>query len=248
MFNIPAWSRISNPYHYANRGRSSLLITVGESWTYGDSIGQTKVREGRDDTEYRLEHIYGNIISDAMQSDWINLALPGGSNYLMLSWLRDLLKQDFKYDTITCIITLTESGRHEDRVWFDNSLTELQAVLNTMVLRTYDAIDQLQIDYPGIKFISAHNFTDSADSRPIEKTWIEVMTRQSVQNDTFILISDYIGYLNHDKKFSDVLDVIDRASARLDILDQCEYCNREDSRHPTEQGHAMWAEYLINYL
>ena len=248
MFNIPAWSKISNPYYYANRGKSSLLITVGESWTYGDSLGETQVREGRDDTEYRLKHVYGNIISEAMQADWINLALPGGSNYLMLSWLKDLLKKDFKYESITCIITLTESGRHEDRTWFNNSLTRLQLVLNNMVLKTYDAIDQLRIEYPGIKFITAHNFTDSADNRTLEKTWVEIMLDQKIQNNTFIVISDYIGYLNHDKKFTDVLDIINRALARLDLLDQCSYCNKEDSRHPTEQGHAMWAKYLINYL
>ena len=248
MFNIPTWSMIDNPYHYARRGKDRLVITVGDSWTYGDSIGKTRVREGRDDTEYRLEHIYGNIVSKAVQADWINLALPGGSNRLMLSWLTELLKQDFKYDSITCIITLTESGRHEEQGWVDSTLPTLQLVLEKIVTTTYSVIDTFKFNYPAIKFIVAHNFTDRVTTTALELNWVEVMVGQKIQNNTFVVISDYIKYLNNNRTFPDKVEVIDRALTRLDILDQCSYCNKEDSRHPTEQGHTMWAEYLISQL
>ena len=89
MFNvvdIPAWSRVHNPCHYQNRDSDSMIITVGDSWTYGDSLGKTCVREGLDDTQHRLAHVYGNLISQELGVDWINLALPGISNRQMFIW------------------------------------------------------------------------------------------------------------------------------------------------------------------
>ena len=46
MFKVPDWSMINNPYYYKSRDSERLIITVGDSWTYGDSLGKTKVRNG----------------------------------------------------------------------------------------------------------------------------------------------------------------------------------------------------------
>ena len=92
MFNVPDWSMINNPYCYKSRDSDRLIITIGDSWTYGDSLGKTKVRNGIDDTEYRLNHVYGNILTEQLAADWMNLALPGGSNFWMLNSLGQLLE------------------------------------------------------------------------------------------------------------------------------------------------------------
>ena len=252
MFEVPSWSMIDNPYSYVHRSTGvdsvKLLITVGDSWTYGDSLGKTKVRDGVDDTNYRLTHVYGNIMAERIRADWINLALPGGSNTLMLSWLDTLLAKNLKYNKIICAITLTESGRHEDLQLIDRSLTTQQAVLEKIVAVTYGQIQTLALRYPRIKFIIAHNFTDACSAMPVNKSWLEVMLGKPVQNGTHIVISEHIDQMNYEARFPDVLDVMDRASARMDLLDSCQYSFKEDSRHPTEQGHSMWAEYLLTQI
>jgi len=249
FFKVPDWSMINNPYSYVHRDNNALLITVGDSWTYGDSLGNTKVRDGVDDVDYRLAHIYGNIMSEDMNTAWINLALPGGSNSLLISWLEYLLEKLQNRSPIICVFTLTESGRHEDVQAMDYGLITQHRVLEKILENNYAKIQTLALRYPNIKFIMAHNFTDSLPNAPtVEKSWLEVMLDKPIQNNTHIVISEHIAQMNYDTRFPDVLDVIDKANARMDLLDSCDHCFKEDSRHPNETGHRMWANYLLEQI
>ena len=247
MFKVPDWSMINNPYYYKSRDSERLIITVGDSWTYGDSLGKTKVRNGIDDTEYRLDHVYGNLLTEQLNADWMNLALPGGSNYCMLNWVGQLLDHRYRYADVTCVITLTEAGRHEELRWADGD--NLQESLKKIVLKTYGMISELRSGFPKVTFKVAHNFTDSLPGhKVVERTWLEVMTNKLIQDNTFIVVSDHIRQLNYERTYPDTPNVIDRALARIDIMDACDYCCKEDSRHPTEAGHKLWADYLITQL
>lgn len=247
MFDVPRWSMIKNPYYFKSIDSKSLLITAGDSWTYGDSLGKTRVRNGVDDTEYRLANVYGNHMSTELNSNWMNLALPGGSNYCILNWLGQLLDRTHNYRNITCVITLTEAGRHEEINWAKGDT--LQAALKQIVFKEYSMIKELRLRFPQVVFKVAHNFTDSIDGYDvIEKTWLEVLTNQQLQDETYIVISDHIKQLNYERTYPDTVEVIDRALSRIDILDACEYCCKEDSRHPLEQGHKLWANYLLTQI
>jgi hypothetical protein len=247
MFNVPKWSMVNNPYHYKSRDGDRLIITVGDSWTYGDSLGKTRVRNGIDDTDYRLEHVYGNLLTEQLNADWMNLALPGGSNYCMLNWLGQLLDHRYKYAEVTCIITLTEAGRHEEQRWSHGN--SLQEALKDIVFKEYSMVKELRLRFPKVKFKVAHNFTDSLPGHGvIERSWLEVLTGTQLQDNTYIVISDHIKQLNYDRTYPDTIEVIDRALKRIDILDSCAYCCKEDSRHPMENGHQMWADYLTTQI
>jgi hypothetical protein len=249
MYNIPSWSQVNNPYHYQYKDSyNKLLITVGDSWTYGDSLGNTKVREGRDDTAYRQANIYGNILSDIIQHDWVNLALPGISNSLMLEWIDQYLTGPTSYKETVCVITLTESGRHEDLRLLNSSLTTQQQALKHILTHTYGQITFLRLKHPHVKFLVAHNFTDSIDNSTVNKSWLEVILNRQIQNGTHIVVSEHIKQMNYDVRFPDVLDIMERASARMDLLDNCNHCFKEDSRHPNESGHKMWADYLATQI
>jgi lysophospholipase L1-like esterase len=248
LFDIPPWSRIDNPYSYVKNTGPGLLITVGDSWTYGDSLGRTRVRDGIDDTEYRLTTVYGSVLAGLLGNySWANLALPGGSNEWMLDSLEELLPYADHVNTV-CVITLTESGRHEELSLVDQSLPTQQLALTHLLAHTYQRIERLQYRYPKIKLVVGHNFTDGAEGiiDLCDQTWLEVMLGQSIQKNTHVVVSDYIEYMNSDRRYPDVLDVIARAEQRLNLLDSCQYCNKQDTRHPTEAGHRLWAEYLWN--
>lgn len=247
---IPSWSLVHNPTHYKSRESRTLIVTAGDSWTWGDSLGQTKVREGRDDEQYRLDHVYGNLISQEIKADWINIALPGISNHRILNWVGIAMSRKLPYNQITCIITLTESGRHEEQRMTQKKYN-LQTNLEHMLDRTYQEIHALVNKHNSVKFVIAHNFTDSLASARIpvcDKTWLEVMREEPVQNGTHIVVSEHIEQLNYDQIYPDSLEVMQKAGDRVELLDSCKYCNKEDSRHPTEQGHEIWATYLLNQL
>jgi hypothetical protein len=250
IIDIPKWSRVTNPCYYRSVNSEQLLITVGDSWTYGDSLGQTRVRDGRDEPEHRLSHVYGSLIAEEINADWINLALPGISNHMMCTWLAQLLSRHVHGKDTVCVITLTESGRHEEISWLKPELTTLQNNLTAMVDRTYSDIEQLEKKYPSIKFVVAHNFTDRRPTKlnVCNQNWLEVMTNSHIQNNTHIVVSEHIEQLNYDYTYPDTVAVIDQALGRIDILDACKYTYKEDSRHPTEYGHELWANYLLSQI
>lgn len=249
MFNIPQWSMINNPYSYRYNGSDAVLITVGDSWTYGDSLGNTKVRNGVDDTEYRLDHVYGSVLSEKLQTNWINLALPGGSNEWMLNSLETLLPTVAE-KKVLCVITLTESGRHEELSLIDRSLPTQQLVLTHILAHTYNRIEKIKAQYPNFVFVTAHNFTDGAEgiTELMPYSWIEALMSSKIQKNTHIVVSDHIQQMNYERRFPDVLDIIARAEARVDILNSCPFCNKEDTKHPTEDGHSLWADYLNHHI
>ena len=49
-------------------GKSTLLVTIGDSWTWGDGI------------DNRVNNVYGRRLSNMLNSDWINIAWPGTAN------------------------------------------------------------------------------------------------------------------------------------------------------------------------
>ena len=71
---------------FVNRDKNDLLITVGDSWTWGDSLGDISVR-------YRSEHVYGKYLTEFLDSDWINYGYCGGGNRNILKAL-DLILQN----------------------------------------------------------------------------------------------------------------------------------------------------------
>lgn len=250
MFNIPTWSKVSNPFYCKNKQSRRLLITVGDSWTYGDSLGGTKVRDGKDDTDYRLSHIYGALMASKLDCDWINLALPGVSNFCILNWLAKLLVVTTSYKQIDCIITLTESGRHEELHYISTNRT-LQENLETTVYKTYSWILDLKRKYPHINFVTAHNFTDRLEVQSnmvCDRTWLEILCDSYIQNGTHVVVSEHIECMNYEHTFTDTPEIIDKAMARIEIMDECQYCNSGDSRHPNESGHALWADYLLTKI
>ena len=71
------------------QGRDTLLIMVGDSWTWGDHLGCIDWNTASNDP-VRLEQIAGRHLSNLLDADWVNLARPGCSNYWMLEKLQDL--------------------------------------------------------------------------------------------------------------------------------------------------------------
>jgi len=88
-------------YHEIDNSSEKLLICAGDSWTWGDSLG-----------EARTQQIYGTVLSNLTKYDFINIGLCGESNLVIVDFARQVIKNLTKtYKKIYLIFTLTESAR-----------------------------------------------------------------------------------------------------------------------------------------
>ena len=72
-----------NPYNYIDRGSDTLLVTIGDSWTWGSGINDgyvDAVNSTAQQTKFRLDNLYGNIISKEKEMNWLNLGFYSAGN------------------------------------------------------------------------------------------------------------------------------------------------------------------------
>ena len=118
-----------NGFFFHSRHSNTLVVTVGDSWTWGQCLGGYNEIKTYKDHDWqtinglvtnvnadRLNNAYGNLLSQQLNSDWLNLAFPGWSNVHMSQVVQNLGKviPSLHYSNIFVIVTLTEVGR-----WFN---------------------------------------------------------------------------------------------------------------------------------
>ena len=166
-------------YHEKLVGSDHLLICAGDSWTWGDSLSP----EDQDD-QYRLDHIYGTVLSSSMKCDFLQLAECGCSNYDIYDRLQHALPRLSKiYQHITVVVTLTENGRElkktshwtKDINW--NHLETFDQFLEQYELTMFKDFHDMFAKYSNVTPVIARNFTYSFDSnRPLLGTWLAELT------------------------------------------------------------------------
>lgn len=260
---ISHYDSSKNPFDVKNRLSSKLLVTLGDSWSWGDELSD------------RSNKCYGNILSERLQSDWLNLSVPGAGNHyigeLYLDFV-EFIKQNNAYKNILCVIVLTETGR-DFNGWFDREV-DYASWLKTNIAAPIDyykllefindfAIDRLVTDrqIPNLELLVGFNFVNPSSTKKlqnalIEKTWLEVCTNQ-VLDDECYFVSPYIF-----DKFEQIFSIewsldreiykqwavtqLEKAQKRLSLLQDHRYFHQY--LHPKENGHVAWAEYLYDKI
>jgi hypothetical protein len=102
-------------------------------------LGKTQPSQDNDH-EYRIEHVYGNRVSSAINSDWINVGVPGGANVDIISKVFDQVIPNISksYSKITIVLSLTEIGRE-----LPNGLLSLQHQYQILKGPDWPSWDQL---------------------------------------------------------------------------------------------------------
>jgi hypothetical protein len=108
MKSLSSWKN----FDFVKNNKKKLVVTIGESWTWGDSL-ESSWNPRSDNKEFRLSNVYGGQLAAMLDADFLNLAIPGESNL----WITNHLKlfaenlNDFNYEEIYVVLTLTEVGR-----------------------------------------------------------------------------------------------------------------------------------------
>ena len=271
------WS-IDNPYSYRQwyeediQGKDRLLIQIGDSWTWGDHLGCIDWDKASNDP-CRMEQIVGRQLSRLLDSDWVNIAKPGCSNYWMLEQLQNiemsLMQAQHQYKKVRVVISLTEDlreSKYTRRINVDRpyqafweastSLSDFLIKVEAYLLRN---LEEYFSRYPFVKVHIARVFTDvwPSNTSPLllDKSWCDVI-QDKINFNNYQKPVPFIGQMSIDpltEKFiatkperkAEFLDIMDRVATRWNFLGASEYNLKGSTCHPNPEGHRVWAEYLF---
>ena len=102
------------PYDYVDRGSDTLLVTIGDSWTWGSGIHNVKndaLTITKQEDDFRRNNLYGNLISEERKWNWLNLGFYAVGNQWIVDKvfeLRGLIPHlHFKNIIVVCVLTGT---------------------------------------------------------------------------------------------------------------------------------------------
>jgi hypothetical protein len=182
-------------YHEQVIGSDNLLICLGDSWTWGDSLGNTQLYLDIDDKEHRVTHIYGHHLANSLNTDFLNIARPGCSNFEIYKKLISILPEVVsRYQQIYLVVTLTENCRefhsviHSVNSWpiqvdCSEEPSSLNKLLEDYEGRMLEHFKNAVSPYSNVKMLVGRNFTFSyaknisiLDGMQPEKIWVEILS------------------------------------------------------------------------
>jgi len=239
----------TNTFDFVDKNSKQLLVTVGDSWTWGADLPE----------KTRLSDLYGNIISDNLGTDWLNLGQSGSNNFFIAERVEEFgkLVNRLCYDKIYLICTFTESGRsfnsHYDVYidyvnWFkNNSIYNFLEFLNQECV---NRIQQVANEYNLILKIGT-NFVDPIGITNVLPTpWFRLLGIEC----PIIAHAGTTGV----KRLADVKFFTNQQSEYMHwfghMVDSAAYIDRVShdpiliNAHPGPSGHSAWANYLLSNI
>lgn len=251
---------------------NNLLICIGDSWTWGDSLSPALQNSNLDnqdliktrwDYEHRKEKCYGNHLSNMLDADWLNYAIPGSCNkYIYERFCLELKKhqeRSNKYKNIYYVLCLTETGREvASETVTEKYTTELY--LQALEQKILDKINSVY-SYDKQKLIVCRNFTSSYPTTAYDhsnlKSWIQVNAEdENIDIESLAHCGPVTRWgtkpILDNPHFTDAKEwfIKNSNSSRntINYMFKSKYHNKKASKHPSPQSHIMWAEYLYRVL
>ena len=225
--SINVTEHINPVCHYANRGKDKLLITIGESWTWGDTLEEYN--------HNRLDCVWGNHLSKSLDRDWLNIARKGASNLWIFYQIEELVRyknniEDFNYDHIQIIVCCTEWGREYLENWQWHHMDPGHDI-KPPVMQNFDILNYCRpfLYELGADILITHNFCDSSfwkhDMPQLEKNWVEV-TCEKLQCEYDYIIPTLIHYdrlRRTEIKLKDLVVLQDKSLGLIDFFNKSKY-------------------------
>jgi hypothetical protein len=245
----------TNTFDFVDCNSTTLVVTIGDSWTYGADLSN-------DNEEFRINNVYGRIVSDKINTDWLNLGQSGSNNFFIAERAEEFgrIVNQLDYKKVYMICTFTEIGRsfnsHHDLYidyikWFDNN--HIDNFLHFLNATCVDRIKKVAQKH-GIKLIVGTNFVDAIgiDSDvllPIP--WFRLLEIKCP-------IVAYAGSTGVSRLHA-VLQFVKNNDAgykkwMINLINQAKYVDQTTSsqklinQHPNADGHRIWANYILEHI
>jgi len=253
---------------FVKRNKKTLLIVVGESWAYGETLPNIATALNQYSLLTQLSLGLGSRMALMLDADLYQYAVPGNCNMYMFSELERMLSHasTFDYDKIYVSVQMTEPGRE---MAISNIIEDTGHPLSALYNRNqqYEIQDWLR-SYDEIFFDIYHNtlqkFNLNMDATlwknfcrtvtpkrnyafKIEETsWIQYSGKVLSRN---VEMPDFysIGWFARFQEEYNVAVDIGYANSQLNIINECNdfiKTNALHNNHPNQYGHLLWAQYL----
>tara|TARA_R110000822_G_C15209048_1_gene483171 strand:- start:128 stop:937 length:810 start_codon:yes stop_codon:yes gene_type:complete len=246
----------TNTYNFVNRQSNELLVTIGDSWTWGN------------DLEDRLKSVYGELVSDHFNCDWLNLSLPGTGNFFITHLAEQLGTIELNYDKVRVICTFTEIGRStnsQDDIdfdynnWYLQNFTEYKDLYKLLYSMNRSCVNRIVTALPDYQVVFGSNMVEPLgfeDKNHIEKSWTQLMSEKQgfAYSDYCYGIGHGISHLERIKNLIPITDtdykkwmveLLDGATKRIDVVSNSNFFK---NLHPLKHGHRIWADACIKVL
>jgi len=175
-------------YDFVNRNSNTLFVTIGDSWTYGYRLDEELYTDDLiAKNNYRINHTYGNIISDYFKYDYLNLCVPAINNIWMLKKYKQLkdIQHKLPYNNVLYFITLTEYGReiYTDFDWDEelhsyyypqaNTAKELAINLSEYISKQFLMYNDENL-HLGINYVD-NLYSDELKHNMLKQSWLEII-------------------------------------------------------------------------
>jgi len=257
----------TNTFDFVNQNSDRIVITCGDSWSWGADLTPD------DDENYRLEHVYGNIIAKQLDADWLNLSQSGSNNFFIADRVEELgnIIPKLEYKKIYLICTFTEIGRsfnsHHDRYidyisWFRNNIVNESDFDKFLYFLNAECLTRIQhvVKQYNIELRVGSNFVDplGLDSANgfLKTPWFRllgidcpVVGYAGSTGVTGLLDAEQFVPVSKKSLFKSwFANLIDNAK----YIDQVVATNRNPQilagRHPLADGHKSWADYILQSI
>jgi len=245
-----------NTFDSVYRDKSSLVVTIGDSWSFGGSLWHLLPENSTSDqiNKFRVDSVFGNQLSQMLQADWINISLPAMSNLWMAEQtvrLNAILKT-LPYTKIYIVIALTEVGR--ELVFYKGAkFKNINNLVSELSKQVENCILSCAWDHR-CKLIMARTYVNDTypnlKSSMLSSSWLEVLIDKPF-SDNCVFLSMVLDYIEQfidypDKK--ELLQVLESAEKRIELLESSKYnIQIPGYKHPTPEGHKLFANYILNY-
>ena len=253
----------TNTFDFINRSSNKLLVTVGDSWTWGSDIS-----ENNSNDDYRLESVWGNQLSGMMGSDWLNLALSAHGNQWMANRITEFanIVPLLNYEKILVVCVFTGAGRmfntdidHDfDYVeWFKQNINTPNDYYSLLELLNTTAVKQIRnsLQFPHVNLYLTTNMIDSLGFTSSFDAWYKTI---GITDDKCVYTDmTAVERLLTIEEFVSGKQLVDFKQWMLQLIDSVEHreqyyldTNIFRNQHPLADYHKQWAEYVyenINY-
>lgn len=250
------------------RKKKSILVVIGESWTYGESLPNVATGIRKYSLESQIQHCFGPKLALALDKDYYQYAVPGNCNFYMASSVERIiehLKKNYQYEKIDICIQMTEPSREHAII---NKLIDPYSKIYDMTeIKTFDEwlirYDEIFLDeFTRIKnkhnveitiwknFCPFQNKKKYEDLRLVQTTWIQLSGKMfglELGHQRFQSIGWFDDFYNQfKKKINFDLTEINKEINNIERSNNFIKGNYLHNNHPTETGHSLWAMNLRN--
>lgn len=250
------------------RAKKNLLICIGDSWTWGDSLGGTDL--DFNNKEVRYTEFYTNRLAEKLESDWLMIAWCGTSNtWIMQQYviIKKAIEDGYykNYENIYVHVCLTEL--------FREIIIAKQIIAKKINdIKTFEDFSKSYFDITVLKHLNklspipkfhsfSKNFWDiglNCDQYNfVDSTWQDLLFKKQKINYKIITpmvsgiaITPFCEYCK-ENNLKDILKGFKQQTKHMielvNFFDESKFNSVKATRHPSAEAHQIWADYLYNY-